>query len=44
MRIPQGAEVVVTFTRERDLARALMVDGLPRAKRLLAKLARFDRA
>ncbi|MDQ0574146.1 lipocalin-like domain-containing protein [Agromyces albus] len=37
-------KVVVTFTRERDLARALMVDGMPRAKRLLAKLAHFDGA
>lgn len=36
--------VVVTFTRERDLARARMVDELPRAKRMLAKLARFDGA
>jgi hypothetical protein len=37
-------QVVVTFSRERDLARALMVDELPRTKRLLAKLARFDGA
>jgi len=36
--------VVVTFRRERDLARARMVDGLPRAKRLVARLARFDGA
>ncbi len=36
--------VVVSFTRERDLTRALMVDELPRMKRLLAKLARFDGA
>ncbi|GAA1752870.1 lipocalin-like domain-containing protein [Agromyces humatus] len=37
-------QVVVTFTRERDLTRALMVDELPRAKRLLARLIRFDGA
>ena len=36
--------VVVSFTRERDLTRALMVDELSRARRLLAKLARFDGA
>jgi hypothetical protein len=43
--VERGDErVVVTFRRERDLARARMVDGLPRAKRLLAKLARFDGA
>ena len=39
-----GEQVVVTFTRKRDLTRALMVDGLPRVKRLLARLARFDGA
>ncbi len=37
-------EVVVTFRRERDLVRAHMTDELPRAKRLLARLARFDGA
>ena len=37
-------KVVISFTRERDLTRALMVDELPRMKRLLAKLARFDGA
>ena len=36
--------VVVRFNRERDLTRARMVDALPRTKRLLAKLARFDGA
>ena len=37
-------KVVISFTRERDLTRALMVDELPRTKRVLAKLARFDGA
>ena len=36
--------IVVTFDRVRDLARARMVDELPRVKRVLAKLARFDGA
>lgn len=36
--------LTVSFRRERDLTRALMVDEMPRAKRLLAKLARFDGA
>jgi hypothetical protein len=36
--------VVVSFTRDRDLTRALMADGLPRFKRVVAKLARFDGA
>jgi CrtC N-terminal lipocalin domain len=37
-------KIVVSFNRERDLIRARMVDELPLAKRLLAKLARFDGA
>jgi hypothetical protein len=36
--------IVVAFERARDLARAHMVDELPAAKRVLAKLARFDGA
>ncbi|MFD4422034.1 hydroxyneurosporene dehydrogenase [Agromyces sp. NPDC058484] len=44
-RYPRGdEEVVVTFIRERDLTRALMVDELPPLKRLIARLARFDGA
>ncbi|MRX44648.1 lipocalin-like domain-containing protein [Agromyces kandeliae] len=37
-------EIVVEFTRERDLVRARMADGLSPVKRLLARLARFDGA
>jgi hypothetical protein len=36
--------IVVSFTRERDLARERMVDALTWPKRLAAKLARFDGA
>jgi hypothetical protein len=35
---------VVTFTRERDLARSRMIEDLHGPKRLLAQLARFDGA
>ncbi|GAA1060114.1 lipocalin-like domain-containing protein [Agromyces bracchium] len=37
-------EIVVEFTRERDLVRARMADELSPVKRLLARLARFDGA
>ena len=37
-------EIVVSFTRDRDLVRAHMVDELPPVRRLLARLARFDGA
>ena len=35
---------IVTFTRDRDLAKSRMVDDIHGAKRVLAKLARFDGA
>jgi hypothetical protein len=34
----------VTFTREQDLANARMIDTLPRPRRVLARVARFDGA
>jgi predicted secreted hydrolase len=35
---------IVTFTRERDLAKSRMIDNIHGPKRLLARLARFDGA
>jgi predicted secreted hydrolase len=35
---------IVTFTRERDLAKSQMIDNIHGLKRLLARLARFDGA
>jgi len=35
---------IVTFTRERDLARERMIDGVKGVKRLVAMVARFDGA
>jgi hypothetical protein len=35
---------IVTFTRDRDLAKSRMIDGMHGPKRVLARLARFDGA
>jgi hydroxyneurosporene synthase CrtC len=39
-----GQRFVVTFTRDHDLAKSRMIEGVHGPKRLLARLARFDGA
>jgi hypothetical protein len=39
-----GERFVVTFTRENDLAKSRMIEGVHGPKRVLAHLARFDGA
>jgi hypothetical protein len=39
-----GERFVVTFTREHDLAKSRMIEGVNGPKRVLARLARFDGA